>query len=121
MRLPTKLAVAAAMLCVACVLIPACSEEYPKPAGEVKTADEIDDGANKYWPMQRKCPVCGGQPIQADYHAELNGKRVYFDKQECVEEFKEDKAKYEEELKQQLMQDVMGVGGQQQQEEGSGQ
>lgn len=57
-------------------------------------ANDIDDGAEKYSSMQNKCPVCGGKPISADIHSNVNGKRVYFDKKECKEKFDANSEKY---------------------------
>lgn len=57
-------------------------------------AREIQDGAEKYDPPQVSCPVCGSKPISGDYHAEVEGKRIYFDKKECEKKFKQNSEKY---------------------------
>ena len=70
---------------------------------EVSYAGAIDDGAEKYAPSQYSCPVCGGRPIYGDYYVEVDGKRVYFDKEECAEKFDENRQKYLEELKKRTL------------------
>jgi len=74
-------------------------KEKNKPDVPART---IKDGAEKYDPFQGQCPVCR-KPIRADYHAqvEYNGKsgRIYFDKQECAETFKENPEKYMKDYK----------------------
>ena len=63
-------------------------------AGIIREAASIQDGAEKFDKMQTECPVDGGTPIKGDYYAEVNGKRIYFDSQECMNKFKENKQKY---------------------------
>ena len=55
----------------------------------------IEDGADKYAPQQDKCPVCGGRPIKAEFYTEIDGKRLYFDKQECVQKYEENPDEYQ--------------------------
>lgn len=62
--------------------------------GEQVFASEIEDGAEKYDRSQYNCPVCEGQPIVGDYYAEVDGKRIYFDKKECETKFKENPDRY---------------------------
>lgn len=54
----------------------------------------IEDGATKYNPDQKQCPVCGAPDLHADQYVDVDGKRVYFDKQECREEFEQNQSKY---------------------------
>jgi len=64
--------------------------------GDQVFASEIQDGAEKYDRSQYNCPVCQGQPIVADYYAEVDGKRIYFDSEECEQKFKENPEEYVE-------------------------
>ena len=52
------------------------------------------DGAPKYYDEQKACPVCGGEPIKEDIHAEYQMKRIYFDKDECAQKFQESPQEY---------------------------
>lgn len=63
-------------------------------AGIIREAASIEDGAEKFDKMQTECPVDGGTPIKGDYYAEVDGKRIYFDSEECMNTFKENKQKY---------------------------
>jgi YHS domain-containing protein len=62
--------------------------------GKPTMAYEFRDDAPKYYSQQRTCPVCGGQPIKEDVHVTHQGKRIYFDKEECATEFEENPEKY---------------------------
>jgi len=62
--------------------------------GGSRAAKTFEDGADKYDPMQMRCPVCDSQPLNADYYADVDGKRIYFDKQECMEKFKQNTEQY---------------------------
>jgi len=62
--------------------------------GDQIFASEIQDGAEKYDRSQYACPVCEGQPISGEYYAEVDGKRIYFDQQSCMEQFKENPDQY---------------------------
>ena len=59
-----------------------------------RAAKTFEDGAEKYDPMQMRCPVCNGTPLKPGLHAEADGKRLYFDKKECVKKFKQNSGKY---------------------------
>ena len=79
--------------------------------GIVREAASIQDGAEKYDNMQMECPVCGGKPIEGEFYAEVDGKRIYFDNESCMTKFKEDPQKYlkdyktyEEKMKESMMQ-----------------
>lgn len=61
---------------------------------ETKVALEFKDGSQKYYPVQSTCPVCQGKPIKKDLYADTEQGRIYFDKQECVQKFKDNKAEY---------------------------
>ena len=58
--------------------------------GIVREAASIQDGAEKYDNMQMECPVCGGKPIKGEFYADVDGKRIYFDKESCMNDFKQD-------------------------------
>ena len=47
-----------------------------------------------FYPQQRECPVCGGKPIKKQFSAQFRNQMVYFDKQECVDTFKQDPQKH---------------------------
>ena len=68
-------------------------------AGIIREAASIQDGAEKYDNMQTECPVCGGTPISGDYYAQVDGKRIYFDKESCMSDFKADSQKYMKDYK----------------------
>lgn len=63
----------------------------------VLTADGINDGATPMVGQQTKCPVCG-EPIKSEVHTESKEERVYFDKQECLEKWKQNPQKYKQKL-----------------------
>ena len=52
------------------------------------------DGAPKFYDEQKTCPVCGGEPIKEGIYATYQGKRVYFDKEECATKFEESPEQY---------------------------
>ena len=66
--------------------------------GKTVVARRIQDGAKKFNQFQLRCPVCKGKPIKGEFHYDLEeGRqqgRVYFDKKECVEKFKQNPSKY---------------------------
>ena len=67
----------------------------PGEGGEpVGMAGEIDDGVQNYNDNQSQCPVCGEMGLRPNFYAEVDGKRVYFDKKECMEKFKQNTSKY---------------------------
>ena len=59
-----------------------------------KMAYDFRDGAPNYYDEQKSCPVCGTESIKEDIYVDLQGKRVYFDKQECADKFEGDAQKY---------------------------
>lgn len=65
-------------------------------AGKV-VAGKIDDGATALLSTQIKCPVCG-EPIKKEVHTKPEENRVYFDKQECLERYRENTEKYGKKL-----------------------
>lgn len=88
------------MLALTFVVFQGCGQQGSSGGGD-NTADRamyIQDGAEKYFAHQASCPVCGGRPLRSDLHVDVNGKRVYFDKSECVDKFKNDRATYLEKL-----------------------
>ena len=75
----------------------------PGPGGgppDVTTAAELAKGqdAQPVRPMQMNCFVCGERPLKADIHADISmgggSGRIYFDKQECLDKFENNKKKY---------------------------
>ena len=75
-----------------------CGDSEPEGMGEAGVpvmAWTIEDGAEKYAPQQDKCPVCGGRPIAEEFHTEVDGKRLYFDKQECVTKYEQNPDEYD--------------------------
>lgn len=101
-----KLAVGAVALVLAASVFVGCGGDGNGGAPGTKTgvaniAMEFDDDAKKFFPYQQKCPVDGGT-IKQEFHADVNGKRVYFDKQECVDKFKQNQDEYLPELRKQM-------------------
>ena len=99
----TRLAIAAvvaAALAFACV---GCGESaYEDTGSGIQFAATIEDGADKYNPNQNRCPVCGEQPIKGEFYADTEQGRVYFDKQECADKFKDDPQKYLKQMQQKM-------------------
>lgn len=87
-------------------LLTACGEKQAQET-EVTFAGAIEDGAEKYAPNQFACPVCDQRGLQGAYHVELDGKRVYFDSQDCADKFEQNPDKYMENLKRQTMEGAM--------------
>jgi YHS domain-containing protein len=96
------------MLVLAAVLplVSGCGQETAGQ-GETVYAEEFEDGAENYLDLQQSCPVCGGNPIKQKLHAELEGKRVYFDGKECVKKFKKNPSRFKRKLDRQL-EDYLG-------------
>ena len=90
-----KLALICAALGVFALLATGCSgRSADKDESTNRPAIEIQDGAQKYDSFQFNCPVCGEPGIKGEFYADVNGKRIYFDKKECAEKFKGDSEKY---------------------------
>ena len=62
------------------------------------SAMAIEDGAEKYFPMQMADPV-NDKNIEGKFYVDVDGKRIYFSSQESIEEFNKDQDKYLEKLK----------------------
>ena len=90
------------LLALSCVVFASSGCGKPQSAGDQPTtygtARAIDDGAPKYFEAQMACPVCGRQGLVAEYHVDVDGKRVYFDRKECVEKFTQNQSEYVEKL-----------------------
>jgi len=105
-----KVLLAGVVLALVCVGIVGCEKGGTAPQGEeIPTAVQFKDGADKYFMYQHKCPVCDGQPLSADYYVDTEKGRVYFDKQECAEQFKANKEEMLKKLEKQI-DDTMGGG-----------
>ena len=69
----------------------------PKDAA---VASRFDDEVPPLRPMQNTCFICGKGPIKQEYHADVtvNGekKRVYFDTQECKDNFEANREQWTE-------------------------
>ena len=59
-----------------------------------RAAGTIEDGKQKFFVGQIECPVCGGQPIKAEHHAQVDGRRLYFDRAECADKFESERQRY---------------------------
>lgn len=103
-----KVLIVVAMAGLLCWGLAGCGGEgQSEDAAKILTAQEIESEVRPMVPMQSKCPVCDGSPIDPDIHADYENKRIYFDKQECLDKFNADKEKYVTELRQKMMQ-MMG-------------
>lgn len=91
--------IAAAVLALAGLALVGCGDVSAPSEAKPMQARQIDDGAEKYSPMQIKCPVCNTQELSADIHSDVDGKRVYFDKEECKQKFDQDPQQYLEQWK----------------------
>ena len=78
---------------------------------DIISALQIQDGSTPYNERQFTCPVCGGKPISPDYYADVNGKRIYFDKEECAEKFKQDPETHLKQYRQEMMKSMGGPQG----------
>lgn len=54
----------------------------------------LEDGATKYFKHQAWCPVCNGQGLHENYYADVDNRRIYFDKEECMKKFKNNQSEY---------------------------
>ena len=70
---------------------------------EPTRAMDIKDGSTKYYPRQYRCPVCGNVGLNKEQHVDIDGKRIYFDKAECIDKFKQDRQKYLKRLQNQML------------------
>jgi len=60
---------------------------------EVKKSDEATSPSAKLAKPQVSCPVCGAK-IDKTLYTDYKGKKIYFDNQGCIDQFKKDPAKY---------------------------
>jgi len=73
---------------------------------DVTTAADLaqEQDAQPINPMQMNCIVCGERPLKGDLHADVTvgnqRGRLYFDKQECLDEFEQNQQKYLDRLTQ---------------------
>ena len=67
---------------------------------EGRPAISFQDGAKNYDDYQFICPVCGKEGLKQELHVDTEQGRVYFDKKECMETFKEDQEKYLQQYEQ---------------------
>ncbi len=96
-----KIYVLVVVLAAACFVVSGCGKEKDGGGAAPKTlprADAILDGEPKYFKYQEQCPVCGADRMSPKHYADVEGKRIYFDSQECVEKFKKNQSKYLQEL-----------------------
>ena len=61
-------------------------------------AADIKDGAPKYFPEQGQCPVCPTSELREKIYVDVDGKRIYFDSEECRKKFKQNRSKYLQKL-----------------------
>jgi len=90
MRTPTV--IASLTLATAAVILTACSK--PAPAGNAAPPAPAAAGVVK---QQTLCPVQGG-PINKDLFVDQDGKRIYVCCQGCIDQVKNDFAKYAKKL-----------------------
>ena len=62
----------------------------------------IEDGATKYYKHQAWCPVCDKRPLHQSHYVDVEGKRIYFNSEECVKEFENDQSTYLSKFKEQI-------------------
>jgi len=86
------------------------SDGQTQPQG--RPAMSFQDGAKNYDDMQFVCPVCGKEGLKQELHVDTDQGRVYFDKQECMEEFKGNEQKYLQKYQQLKRQPAMPDQGQ---------
>ena len=75
-----------------------CTQEGGSGGGQSTRAMYIEDGADKYFAYQTKCPVCGEASLDPTHYVDVEGERIYFDKAECVKQFKDDRSTYLDKL-----------------------
>ena len=76
----------------------------------VVQAMDFQDGADKYFTPQLRCPVCGKQPLKKDLYVDVEDGRIYFDKKECVTKFKNNKDKFLKKFNKRIR-DIQSGGG----------
>jgi YHS domain-containing protein len=75
-----------------------CVDEFKKdPEKYIKKLEDAGVTLEKTPVPQTACPVLDGK-INKDLYADYKGKRVYFCRADCVDEFKKDPAKYVKKL-----------------------
>ena len=102
-----------AVLVVLCVGFVGCNGgASQEEAEEVPTAWQFHKDQPKAFEGQRTCPVCGQQPIKEEFYKDTDAGRVYFDKQECADEFEGNEQQYMQKLRQGASAQMTGeVGG----------
>jgi hypothetical protein len=70
---------------------------------EPTRAMDIEDGSEKYFPRQYRCPVCGNVGLSKDQYVDIDGKRLYFDRAQCIDDFEQDRQKYLKRLQNQML------------------
>jgi YHS domain-containing protein len=85
-----------------CLLLAGCGGgqgNEGEPKGHL-VAGGIGDGASPAAAAQAECPVCGS-PIKAEFYADTDNGRVYFDKKECVQQWMDNPDAYRDKLEEQ--------------------
>ncbi len=101
----SRMAIIALFALAVCFTFAGCGEDESGATASTQgppVADTLEEDAFAFWGGQKECPVCGGTPIKAEHHVNVEAGRIYFDKAECVEEFKNNKQKYLSELSQKV-------------------
>jgi len=103
--------VVALLLCVGVI---GCGQEDTVEAKQEAppNAASFQDDERPFYDMQMECPVCGGQPIKQELHADTDEGRVYFDKQECVDKFQQNPDQHMKKFKEKINKMMMGGGTQ---------
>lgn len=77
--------------------------------GGATTGDEVEamakmleDGAPNYYDNQAWCPVCGSGGLNRNYYVDVDGERIYFDKEECQKQFENNQDELLERFDQQV-------------------
>ncbi len=79
-----------------------------EPKGHL-VAGGIGDGVSAAVPAQTECPVCGA-PITDEAYVDMDEGRVYFDSEECAQEWEQDPQQYRENLEEQKQPNLFGGG-----------
>ena len=72
-------------------------------ASHPKKARDIEDGSTKYFPRQFRCPVCGTAELNEEQFVDIDGKRIYFDRAECIDKFNQAPRNYLQRLHNQMI------------------